>query len=176
MKRSFLIILLLLFTVLNTNAQQTASDPLSQRYTIDIAPTSLIEAIGIIRAKTGIRFLYSPSSLPKDQLMQISAENETLAIILEDLLQPLNIEYELIGDQIALRWVPPKQRVAFTQTIRGRVIDLDTRHPLIGAEVRGVELNKPLDNTTFQELHALWMQHLQSWNYVRLLRHNLPLV
>ena len=41
----------------------------------------------------------------------------------------------MIGEQIALRWVPPQQRIAFTQTIRGRVVDLDTEYPLIGANI-----------------------------------------
>jgi len=33
------------------------------------------------------------------------------------------------------------------------------RHPLIGAEVRGLDLAEPLDPQTFDTLHALWMQH-----------------
>jgi taurine dioxygenase len=34
------------------------------------------------------------------------------------------------------------------------------RHPLIGVEVRGVDLTRPLDDATFEALHALWLQHL----------------
>ena len=33
------------------------------------------------------------------------------------------------------------------------------RHPLIGAEVRGIDLGEPLDPQTFDALHALWMEH-----------------
>ena len=39
-------------------------------------------------------------------------------------------------------------------------IKVKRRHPLIGSEVRGVDLAKPLDDATFAELHALWMEHL----------------
>ena len=39
-------------------------------------------------------------------------------------------------------------------------IGVKRRHPLIGLEVRGVDLAKPLDDATFAELHALWMEHL----------------
>ncbi len=31
------------------------------------------------------------------------------------------------------------------------------RHPLIGTEVLGIDLSCPIDDTTFSELHALWM-------------------
>jgi len=34
------------------------------------------------------------------------------------------------------------------------------RHPLIGAEVRGVDLARPLDAATRQAIHELWMKHL----------------
>ena len=37
---------------------------------------------------------------------------------------------------------------------------VNRRHPLIGAEVRGVDLREPLDAATFEALHALWMEHL----------------
>lgn len=39
-------------------------------------------------------------------------------------------------------------------------LQVERRHPLIGTEVRGIDLRKPLDEATFQELHDLWMEHL----------------
>jgi len=39
-------------------------------------------------------------------------------------------------------------------------LQVTRRHPLIGTEVRGVDLSQPLDDATFEELHALWMEHL----------------
>jgi alpha-ketoglutarate-dependent taurine dioxygenase len=33
-------------------------------------------------------------------------------------------------------------------------------HPAVGAEVRGVDMRKPLDPATFRAVHDLWMQHL----------------
>jgi alpha-ketoglutarate-dependent taurine dioxygenase len=38
-------------------------------------------------------------------------------------------------------------------------LQVRARHPLIGAEVRGLDLGEPLDPQTFDVLHALWMQH-----------------
>ncbi|MGI9477351.1 MAG: TauD/TfdA dioxygenase family protein [Hyphomicrobiaceae bacterium] len=34
------------------------------------------------------------------------------------------------------------------------------RHPLIGAEVHGVDLGHPIDDETFEFLHRTWMEHL----------------
>ena len=41
-----------------------------------------------------------------------------------------------------------------------RPIEARRRHPLIGAEVRGVDLSRPLDAATRSRIHDLWMQHL----------------
>ena len=46
-----------------------------------------------------------------------------------------------------------------TANTRSR-LEIKRRHPLIGTEVRGVDLGKPLDEATFAELHELWMEHL----------------
>lgn len=39
-------------------------------------------------------------------------------------------------------------------------LDARQRHPLIGAEVRGVDLATPLDPQTVAEIQELWMRHL----------------
>lgn len=39
-------------------------------------------------------------------------------------------------------------------------IEIKPLTPRIGAEVRGVDLSKPLDERGFQELHEAWMRHL----------------
>ena len=33
-------------------------------------------------------------------------------------------------------------------------------HPLIGAEIRGVDLRRPMDEATFAAVHEAWMQNL----------------
>lgn len=39
-------------------------------------------------------------------------------------------------------------------------IKVTKRHPLIGAEVRGIDLSEPLASSTYEQLHQLWMEHL----------------
>jgi len=44
--------------------------------------------------------------------------------------------------------------------LAARPIEARRRHPLIGAEVRGVDLSRPLDAASRTRIHDLWMQHL----------------
>ena len=129
---------------------QEKGDVLERRYTFSIAPTSLIEAIGLIRAETGVRFVYSPSNLPADQLVEVTAENESLDAILRAVFEPMGIEYQVIAGQVALRWKTQEERVAFTQTIRGRVVDQDTQAPLLGVNVV-VDTTTPLRGASTDE-------------------------
>lgn len=44
--------------------------------------------------------------------------------------------------------------------LAARPIEAKRRHPLIGAEVRGMDLSQTLDAATRVRVHDLWMQHL----------------
>jgi taurine dioxygenase len=44
--------------------------------------------------------------------------------------------------------------------LAARPIEAKRRHPLIGAEVRGIDLSQPLDAATRARVQDLWMQHL----------------
>lgn len=39
-------------------------------------------------------------------------------------------------------------------------LEVRRRHPLIGTEIRGIDLGRPLDDELYAELHELWMEHL----------------
>ncbi len=44
--------------------------------------------------------------------------------------------------------------------LEARPISATARHALIGAEVRGLDLSRPLDPSTRARIHDLWMKHL----------------
>ena len=134
MKGLVLTLILVILSPLLVRAQDS-SVLLSRAYSFDVAPASLIEVLGAIRTHTGVRFIYSPSNLPGEQLVSVAARNTPLEVILDELFEPLQVEYEVIAGQVVLRWDPEKPRAAYTQTIRGRVVDQDTQSPLIGAHV-----------------------------------------
>ena len=39
-------------------------------------------------------------------------------------------------------------------------ITVKPRHPALGAEIRGVDMTKPVDAGTVKEIHDAWMKHL----------------
>jgi taurine dioxygenase len=39
-------------------------------------------------------------------------------------------------------------------------IEIEILHPAIGAQIRGVDLRRPIDPETFRAVHDAWMQHL----------------
>ena len=39
-------------------------------------------------------------------------------------------------------------------------ITVKPRHPALGAEIRGVDMKKPLDAETVKQVHDAWMEHL----------------
>lgn len=47
-----------------------------------------------------------------------------------------------------------------TETRAFSRITIVPRHPMIGAEVRGVDLARPLDDETFAEVHRAWLDHM----------------
>src|SRR5258706_8446635 len=40
------------------------------------------------------------------------------------------------------------------------VITVKSRHPALGAEIRGVDMRRPIDSETFKAVHDAWMKHL----------------
>ena len=51
-----------------------------------------------------------------------------------------------------------KSLLAVNNTEAG--LSIEKRHPLIGAEVRGVDLSRPLDDATCDAIHRAWLEHL----------------
>ena len=47
-----------------------------------------------------------------------------------------------------------------TKDDAGLHFDVRRRHPLIGAEIRGIDLGQTLSDAAIRRLHALWMEHL----------------
>ncbi len=47
-----------------------------------------------------------------------------------------------------------------TATAKDKRLTVRPLHPALGAEVRGIDMQQPLDDSTREELLAAWMQHL----------------
>ncbi len=76
---------------------------LQQRVTLHIENKDIETALKQISRKTSVQFIYSPQLIQANRKVTLHVENEPLSQVLQTLLQPLHITYELTGKQMVLR-------------------------------------------------------------------------
>ncbi|MFC5410556.1 SusC/RagA family TonB-linked outer membrane protein [Larkinella bovis] len=98
--------LLLLITISQTSfafgADQATKELLSQRVSLQLKNKSLKEVLSTIEKQTQVKFIYVPQNIRADRDISINAANEALAGVLERLLTPLAITYEVTENRIIL--------------------------------------------------------------------------
>ncbi len=87
--------------VLATNG--SAQELLNRRLSVSIENQNLDFAIRKISKIASVRFVYSPQQIKAERKVNLNAQNQPLATILETLFKPLTISYEVNGSQILLR-------------------------------------------------------------------------
>jgi len=114
---------------------------LDQKISLDIRNKSLKEALEVISEKGHIQFSYSAQSIPVTEKVNLRVKQEKLGAVLDQLFQPLGIQYVIIENQIILKPVPksasPQQKSQPVKkvTISGYLRDKANGEVLIGANV-----------------------------------------
>lgn len=80
-----------------------AQDLLNRRISLQASEQTLKSVLGQIEKIAEVRFLYSSSLGLKERKVTLNASNEALEKVLNDLLKPLRLDYEVSGRQIVLR-------------------------------------------------------------------------
>lgn len=101
-------LLLMLATALSHALPVPAQGVLDRNVTLSLRDVPLKIALTRLESNTRVRFAYSRSVIQLDKSVSISAEGETLAAVLDRLLPPLQIRYEVVGGQILLSRTAPK--------------------------------------------------------------------
>jgi len=101
-------LLLLLATALSHALPVPAQGVLDRNVTLSLRDVPLKTALTRLESNTRVRFAYSRSVIKLEKSVSISAEGETLAAVLDRLLPPLRIRYEVVGGQILLSREAPK--------------------------------------------------------------------
>jgi TonB-dependent SusC/RagA subfamily outer membrane receptor len=125
-----------------------AQELLNRGVTLSFQEVSLKEALNQIESKTKVRFAYNRSLISSARPITISFKNEKLSFVLERLLFPLGINYQVFGDQILLSKrkvlgleqndteipeISAPGKVALP--VKGRVSDSDSNEGLPGVSV-----------------------------------------
>ena len=96
------LIIILVFTGISYAANGVAQGILNNSVTIDNQNTSLKDVLNQLGESAHTKFVYSGSKIDVNQMVQVSAKDEKLEKILNDLLVTRGIQYKVIGTQIVL--------------------------------------------------------------------------
>lgn len=93
--------LILLLSIPNARATNT-QDYLNRKLTISCQNREVKKILLDIEKQTGVRFVYSSNVIHKGLTASLNAERQALDDVLEKLLSPLNVNYEVSGRNIIL--------------------------------------------------------------------------
>lgn len=130
-----------LVLALDGKGQELLNRPIS----VTIENQRIEQAIKQIAKQASVRFIYSPQVIRSERKVNLSVQNQPLSSVLNSLLTPLQLSYEVVGSQIILRnnstsqtttLLPERATVAAAadQTISGTVTD-EKNQPLPGVTV-----------------------------------------
>lgn len=75
---------------------------LSQRISLNFENKEIREVLRAIEKRAKVRFVYSPQVIPVHKTLSVSAENQSLAEVLDKILSPLQVMFEVSGEHIIL--------------------------------------------------------------------------
>ena len=127
-----LVLFMSLFFLYQSASAQSLPDEVVTTYAAQNKPLKLV--LKELSTKTGIQINFAERRIPANSKVSISAINEKLGTILTVILKPRKCKYEIIGDQIVVYRVRPKDENK-TLTISGYIRDKVSGESLIGANV-----------------------------------------
>lgn len=83
---------------------------LEKTFSISVENTQIKDVIHIIEKQTNVQFTFSPNAIAAKRLVSYAANKKTIRDFLEDLLQPNNIGYKVIENQIVLYPLKPIEK------------------------------------------------------------------
>jgi TonB-linked SusC/RagA family outer membrane protein len=153
MRISLAQLFLLILTVSLSHAHDgKAQEILSRRITLRAEKSDLRTVLGQIEQQALVRFAYSPRAIQADRRVSLQVSSTPLAEVLNNLLRPMSISYEVVSGRILLKTeettAPAKKESLFQAVswqefpesvldipVSGTVRDTKTGQPLPGVSV-----------------------------------------
>lgn len=118
---------------------------LSRQISVTIENQQVEQAIKKIGKLASVKFIYSPQVIRSDRRVNLSVQSQPLSEVLNTLLTPLQVTYDVVGSQIILRSLtnsqgavaPPVKEPAVApadQTVSGLIAD-EKNEPLPGVTI-----------------------------------------
>lgn len=99
------LIVAVLFLSISHAHKMHAQELLNQRLTLSFESAEIKKVLQRIEKTTNVQFMYSSNVLQNTRRVSLAAHNERLADVLESLLTPLEVAYEVAGNRILLKKV-----------------------------------------------------------------------
>jgi TonB-linked SusC/RagA family outer membrane protein len=153
------IVVMLILTGISRAEVGKAQSLLDRSVTLTVEKVSLSKALDRIEKNASVRFVYSKNFISLKDEVSFSAEKEKLESVLNKLLGPLNIQYQVIKDRIVLNKVrgieddteevtaaesPVTENTLFSVT--GRVTDGTESLPGVNVLVKGTTVGTTTDS------------------------------
>ncbi len=140
LKSKLVLFMLSLIISIQLNAQEV-------NYTFSVEKATIKTILNELKKKTDINFIYNNEEIRKCTPITLSVSKASLEEVLQKSLNNTGLDFKKEGNTIVI--FPKKERSAneeeqtfgLTQTVRGIVLDADSKMPLIGATVSIVNTN-----------------------------------
>ncbi len=100
------LLLAVVFTGLTVASTSTAQDLLSRTVSVRVDNKGLRTILNRLEKAADVKFTYVPQLIETESSLSLRATNDRLEVILDRLLKPLNITYQVSGKYIVLRKEP----------------------------------------------------------------------
>jgi hypothetical protein len=126
----------------------------TKRINMELNDVEIETVLEELRSKTDVSIVYNHEQLVDLPKVSISADQNTVEEILERVLKDTGVTFEKINDTIVIKpadksWQPgPESEVEYLQTIRGKVLDRDSKSPLPFATVQILQSAPTIGTTT----------------------------
>lgn len=87
-----------------------AQELLNRKVTVKAVNQQIFTVLSTIEKGAEVRFSYSPNLIQASRKVSLMLTNERLSVVLEKLLTPLDLHYEIVGRQIILKRSLPESR------------------------------------------------------------------
>lgn len=107
----------------------------AQNITLKMNNITVKEAMDELKKKSGYSFVFSSVDVNTKKRISVSAQNQSLGAVVEQILADQGLTYEISGKNIIVKKAPAKkQQAETTKAIKGKLVD-NLGEPIIGATV-----------------------------------------
>src|SRR4051812_33157149 len=167
----YLIILILLCCCLSFQGQ-TQADALDRKVSLRYEGVSLEEVLKGISKNYQVHFSYTNNLIPLDKRVSIRVKNQPLRLVLDELFKGTNVNYQLVGEQIVLKYEvrkssqleesPPEEReLKENHPVYYHLVPLQARKPSVApiptVDMQSRAAEMPYRPTSDNQRHQKWL-------------------